>query len=129
MSIYKNIFILSFIFVLYSATSLQAACNGGTEIKNTAGTTFCQSNVTMNWWTASAWCKANGMSLATMYDACPSWDGNIGSGKCPEMVASGCYYVWTATARLDTNAYFLYQNAEEVAFTVRQGDGNKALCK
>ena len=85
---------------LLSITSAYAKCDGGTEITNSAGTTFCRSNVRMNWWSAAAWCRANGLHLATMYEMCPSWDGNTGGGKCQELkgVDSQPEHVWSATA-------------------------------
>ena len=100
----KKIFILTLIGLISSA-SAYAACNGGTEITNTAGTTFCKSNVTMNWWSAVAWCKANGLHLATMYEMCPSWDGNQGNGKCSELNGKGSGDAWSATA-LDSEYAF-----------------------
>ena len=82
----KKKLLLVCIIGLLSITSAYAKCDGGTEITNTAGTTFCKSNVLMNWWSASAWCRANGLHLATMYEMCPSWDGNGGPGKCSELI-------------------------------------------
>ena len=108
----KKLFILTLIGLI-SATSSYAACNGGTEITNTAGTTFCKSNVEMNWWSAAAWCKENGLQLATMYEMCPSWDGNTGSGKCPELNGKGSGYAWSATA-----------SGSEYAFDVSLSRGN-----
>ena len=104
----KKLFILSLIGLI-SATSAYAACNGGTEVTNTAGTTFCKSNVTMNWWSAAAWCKENGLHLATMYEMCPNWDGNTGLETCPELNGNGSGYVhaWSATARGSENAFYV----------------------
>ena len=102
----KKLFILSLIGLI-SATSAYAACNGGTEVTNTAGTTFCKSNVTMNWWSAAAWCKENGLHLATMYEMCPTWDGNEGGGKCPELNGKGSGYAWSATASGSGRAFIV----------------------
>ena len=81
----KKKLLLACLVGFLSVASAYAGCDGGTEITNTAGTTFCKSNEIMNWWSAAAWCKANKMQLATMYEMCPSWDGNTGSNKCPEL--------------------------------------------
>ena len=108
---HKKLFILTLIGLISSA-SAYAKCEGGTEITNTAGTTFCKSNVTMNWWSAAVWCKENGLHLATMYEMCPNWDGNTGSGKCPELKGKGSGYVWSATAR-----------GREYAFTAGLSEG------
>ena len=80
---------------------------------------FCRSNVRLNWWSAAAWCKANGMKLATMYEMCPSWDGNTGSGKCPEMsglTTDSNIIGWSATAKGSENAFVVrFQNGEVYA--------------
>ena len=107
----KKLFILTLIGLI-SATSAYAKCDGGTEVTNTAGTTFCKSNVPMNWWSAAAWCKENGLHLATMYEMCPSWDGNKGDSKCPELNGKGSDYAWSATA-----------SGSEYAFTVNLSNG------
>ena len=109
---HKKLFILTLIGLI-CATSAYAKCEGGTEITNTAGTTFCKSNMQMNWWSAATWCKENGLHLATMYEMCPNWDGNTGGGKCPELNGKGSGYVWSATA-----------SGSERAFTVNLSDGN-----
>ena len=106
----KKLFFICLIGLL-SINSAYAACDGGTVIMASSGT-FCKSNVDMNWWSAAVWCKTNGMHLATMYEMCPSWDGNIGSGKCPELSASGDGGVWSATA-----------NESELAFCVDLPNG------
>ena len=100
----KKLFLISLIGLI-CATSAYAACNGGTEITNTVGTTFCKSNVALNWWSAAAWCKANKLQLATMYEMCPSWDGNEGDNKCPELKGKAKYRAWSATALGTSNAF------------------------
>ena len=90
---------------LMSISSAHAKCDGGTEVSNTAGTTFCKSNVRMNWWSAAAWCKENDLQLATMYEMCPSWNGNNGSGRCPELNGKGSSYAWSTTACANTDAF------------------------
>ena len=100
----KRVFLACLVGLL-TATSAYSACDGGTEITNTAGTTFCKSNVEMNWWSAANWCKANGMHLATMYEICPSWDGN-NYGKCPEL-GSLDGWIWTSTASGQNSTFII----------------------
>ena len=101
----KKILFASLIGVI-SITSAYAKCDGGTEVTNTAGTTFCKSNRDINWWSAAAWCKENGLHLATMYEMCPNWNGNTGSGKCPELKGiAAASFVWSATASGSNNAF------------------------
>ena len=93
----KKIFLACLIGILSlsSAYSYTGECKGGTIV---AG--FCKSNVQMNWWSAQAWCQANGSQLPTMYEMCPSWDGNGGAGKCPELNKGlASQHVWSATAQ------------------------------
>ena len=126
----KKLFILTLIGLI-SATSAYAKCEGGTEITNTAGTTFCKSNVDLNWWSAAAWCKENGLQLATMYEMCPSWDGNAGSGKCPELNGKGSdLRVWSATASGRENAFLVHLSDGYVNNTYyRQANTNYAFCR
>jgi len=91
----KKLFFICLIGLL-SINSAYAACDGGTEITIKSGT-FCKSNVIMNWWSAAAWCKANGRKLATIYEICPSWDGSTGYYKCSEIEGTDDRPVWTAT--------------------------------
>ena len=124
----KKLFILTLIGLI-SATSAYAKCDGGTEITNTAGTTFCKSNVDLNWWSAAAWCKENGLQLATMYEMCPSWDGNAGSGKCPELNGKGSdLRVWSATASGSERTFYVILSNGLVNTNGRHGDSS-AFCR
>ena len=96
----KKLFLISLIGLI-CVTSAYAACEGGTMVGG-----FCKSNVQMNWWSAADWCKANGLQLATMYEMCPSWDGNTGNGNCPELSGTGSTFVWSATTSGSSNAFY-----------------------
>ena len=102
----KRIFLACLVGLL-TATSAYSACDGGTEITNTAGTTFCKSDVKLNWWSAANWCKENEMHLATMYEMCPNWDGNEGSDKCSELNGTGGGYGWSSTAYGSEKAFYV----------------------
>jgi len=99
----KKLFLICLIGLIF-VSSANAACEGGSQITTASGT-FCRSNVTMNWWSASAWCKENGLHLATMYEMCPSWDGTEGNNKCPELNGVDSAIVWSATASGENNAF------------------------
>ncbi len=100
--------LLATIVAAFMATSAHAACEGGTLSDDGK---FCISNISLNWWSAANWCKANGMHLATMYEACPNWDGNIGTSvNCDTIKSDISTFAWTSTARGDTTAYTLYLN-------------------
>ena len=115
-----------------SAYSYTGNCDGGTIV---AG--FCKSNVALNWWSAQAWCQANGSRLATMYEMCPSWDGNEGSGKCPELYSKGEGNAWSATAKGGGSAFLIrlsdgevFSNSRFVSCTGYSCDNNYyAFCR
>ena len=118
---------------LLSITSAYAKCDGGTEITNTAGTTFCKSDVGLsNWWSAYAWCRANERTLATMYEMCPSWDGGTGHGKCPELNGIGNDTVWSATARGSEYAFSVMLSVGGVLNSSKRdsyNNGYRAFCR
>ena len=86
----------------------------------------------MNWWSAAVWCKANGRTLATMYDICPSWNGkaggNSGFNVCPEMSGGPSTYVWSSTARSTKEAFIVRLSDGHVGYNERQGSFN-VLCR
>ena len=122
----KKLFILTLIGLI-SATSSYAKCDGGTMIGN-----FCKSNVQMNWWSAAAWCKANDLHLATMYEICPNWDGNTGYDKCLEATGiGGAGYVWSATANGELYVFTVdmsWGTVRNTNFRHRAGDNATAIC-
>ena len=63
----------------------------------------------MTWYEAEKWCQENGMTMPTMYEICPSWDGEWGDKKCP-FISSGVGFVWTATIyeKNDAWAWIIY---------------------
>ena len=85
--------LLATVIALFTATPVMAACEGGTESNG-----FCISNIRLNWWSAAAWCKANGRRLVTMSEVCPDWDGNTGMQKCSWIAGSDSGEAWTATS-------------------------------
>ncbi len=118
----KKIILSLCVFGLLTSTAY-AACNGGTERNG-----FCVSNVHMNWWSAAAWCQSNGRSLATMYDACPNWDGNSGIRCGRSFVDAVDNSAWTSTA-LNSNQAFYVRLSDGVVGNNTRNDTNPALCK
>ena len=115
--------LLATVIALFTATPVMAACEGGTESNG-----FCISNIELNWWSASNWCKANGRHLATIYEVCPGWDGNTGSRKCPVIASSISRSAWTATASGSDYAFNIYPSNGNVYNTNRYSTG-LALCQ
>ena len=86
-----------------------AACEGGTEVEG-----FCMSGIDLNWWSAANWCKANGMHLATIYEVCPDWDGNTGTGNCGRTFSFN-ETSWTATVSGNNSAFYFNPSSGNVA--------------
>lgn len=105
----RKLFLLCLVGLMMSA-SANADCEGGTVIGS-----YCRSNKLMNWWSAYNWCKSNSMRMPTIYDICPSWDGNKGY-KCSEMAfGTGQLYGWTTTAEGEDSAYIINFDAGQVS--------------
>ena len=117
--------LLATVMAIVMTTSAHAACEGGTLSDDGK---FCISNIELNWWSASNWCKANGRHLATIYEVCPDWDGNTGEGKCPVIASSISRSAWTATASGSDYAFNIYPSNGNVYNTNRHGTG-LALCQ
>lgn len=123
-----------FMFVMISglvSTGVFAGCEemGGTLISTSNGT-FCKSSIQLNWWSAYSWCKAGNMSMVTIYDACPTWDGR--SSTCSNLTGKGTDQVWTSTACTSaTTAYSVNLNGSNVRCGYRNNDLNYAyaFCK
>ena len=77
---FKKILFTGICFVGFSASA--ATCNG-TTITAVDGTQYCWSTKTMNWWSAFAWCDAQGMKLVRMEEEC------YGHGSTP-ISGDGC---------------------------------------
>ena len=117
----KKIF-LACLVALMSTTSVYSytgECNGGSIVKSTTGATFCMSNKYLNWWSAQAWCQVNGSQIATIYEMCPNWNGNTGSGTCPELknVAGNYKFLWSATVSGTDNMFAVHAISGEVTNT------------
>ncbi len=98
--------ILSICLCLFMATYGNAACIGGWEITGNNGHVYCLSNVAVNWYTAFVWCEAQGRNLASIEQLCDidetqKWDGETGSGKCPNLKGSlsSNSWIYSATPR------------------------------
>ena len=71
----------------------------------------------MSWPEAEEWCSSIGMTMPTMKEMCPSWDGNIGIGVCHELNGKGGdVSVWSATARDSDNAFYVHLSTGTVSY-------------
>ena len=115
---------------VFSAYAYTGDCKGGTIIRAKNNETFCKSNVTMNWWSAATWCKANGSRLATMYEMCPDWDGT--EGICTNLSIAHSYdYGWSSTVSGNNSAFRVGLDKGNVSRggAGREYNGNVAFCR
>ena len=71
--------------------------NVGGYIWKLSSGVFCEvPSIAMDWYDASKRCQKSGMTMPTMSEMCPSWDGNGGAEKCPELW--GYHYTWGGSA-------------------------------
>ena len=129
----KIVFILGLFFVCVS--SVYAVCDGGTEITGKNGHVYCKSNVNMNWYTAFAWCDAQGRTLATMEQMCDidetqRWDGNVGTSVCLCLVGATAQdsCSWSALPYSPTHAFSVYVSTANVSSGHRTLVPYYALC-
>ncbi len=119
----KKILLTTIMAVALSTPAL--TCEDGKPVDR-----FCISNVSLNWWSAALWCKAQGMTLATIYDVCPDWDGNTGTNKCGKTYdySGSC---WTSTASGTERAFFITPSSGYIDINGSYGtrtDRCHALC-
>ncbi len=99
----KKIILFTILCLWMSTNGYASSCAEGTEITGKNGHVYCKSNVTMNWYTAFAWCDTQGRDLATMEQMCDidetqRWDGNFGTGKCLNLVGATSQDNWSWSA-------------------------------
>ena len=83
-------------------------CESGKLVTGNNGHSYCQSKYQMNWWSAYAWCEAQGRHLASMYELCPDWDGSKGGDKCANTNDGFDGSGWTKTAFQQNYAFTVY---------------------
>jgi hypothetical protein len=88
--------------------NIETLCaNGGGTIISASSGTFCRRKNGMTWYEAEEWCQKYGMTMPTMYEMCPSWDGNTGEGKCSWLKGKFSGYVWSATVYGSGDAFYV----------------------
>ncbi len=106
-----------------------ATCEGGTLATGENGHEYCRSNLRMNWWSAYAWCEANGRHMASMYEICPDWDGSTGENKCTNYNSQLKSGLWTSTPYQADKAFKITEWRKSVGLDNRTDSSNYyALC-
>lgn len=90
---------------LFLVSPVWAACQGITKTGKD-GHVYCASNPGINWWSAFAWCEAQGRKLVSLKH-CNGINGNItGDSQCPNFSNIG-FAFWTSSVPNSIGAYYI----------------------
>lgn len=94
------------LWIMFSVPAVAASCAGGsgTVLTGKDGTSYCKSNISMNWWSAFAWCDAIGGRLIDVTEECIKTTGPSG---CPNLTEVGGGLVWTQNVPSANLAYLV----------------------
>ena len=106
-----------------------ARCEGGSLITGANNHEYCLSDITMNWWSAHSWCRAQGRTLVTVTQACNGIFPNM-NASCDNFAGRLRHlteHAWTTTPYRTDSAYTLnlYQ---QVQYRKRNATSLYALC-
>ena len=132
----KQFLMLACLSIMISTVAIaeetaETCANGaGTVITGAVtGHKYCQSNTSMDWWNAIAWCDALGRKLFSMDDC----TYNSTSTSCPELTEVGdSIYVWTTTPKSSTTNYNVRLSTGSIHYgnnALRKNSTFFALCK
>ena len=95
--------VLLLVGLLALSSPVGAVCQGGYEFKGQNNPyTYCVSTVKMNWWSAFAWCQAQGYHLAKWEEAQPNasslrWDSDCSANLSADLYnMPGDRFPWLA---------------------------------
>lgn len=110
----KKLILLTFGILMTSNMAL--AC-GGVTIKGKSGSSYCLSEQEMNWYSASAWCQAQGMDLIDAKAVCGSLttcdELKLSTAEKEKVVAvaknsNKHVFGWTKTSSSTSSAYLSF---------------------
>lgn len=123
--------LLTIAIVMISNVAL--AC-GGITIHGNSGKSYCLSKFSMNWYTAYAWCKDQGMNLIELDTTCGASSGCselvLSSAEKSNITAAGGKVgsVWANTSSTSSQAYNVILTYNNVIQAGRHERHNYALC-
>ena len=126
-----EIHMLSVLVLVMSTPALSATCaNGaGTQVIGVDGETYCRSNVSLNWWSAHAWCDAANMTLVSL-DRCNGKNGNItGDTACPNFKGTGSNDCWTSSVPSSSHVFAVNLSSGAVSYYATRNYNSYALCE
>ena len=125
----KKLFLLTFAILMTSNIAL--AC-GGIALKGK----YCLSKHKMNWYSASAWCQAQGMNLVNVKEVCGSLTSactalQLSSEEKDMITAAGGKVdaAWTNTSKSDKNTYIIYLSSPNLDGNWGRLSSAYALCQ
>ena len=128
----KKILMICALCLTIATHAYAEGCAGGhgTVVVGNDGKNYCKSKVTMNWWSAHAWCAANGMKLIDTNKNCAC----TGNEKCNEPVSCPNFYqvdfvhCWTATPQGSYYAYTINHSTGNFGSSITRNLNYSALC-
>ncbi len=134
----KILALVMFLNIIFAATATYAdsakRCTDGTLVEGVDKYEYCKSKVTMNWWSAFAWCKAQGRELFSILDCATDEYGadgyTPGEGICHNVAGKGTDWVWISLASGTNLAYRVDLSSGALYNIGRDGSHyGSALCK
>ena len=131
----KYVAILGILTILSTSAQAETCARGagtvlyGNDADQTTGvegTPYCKSNITMNWWSAFAWCDAIGGQLIDLTTEC---NQSTGTSACPNLTGIGSGNVWTRNVPTGHDAYIVPLSSGAVYnFNRTSSTSGAALC-
>ena len=108
----KKLILLTLAIFMISSTA-HAECKGVT-FKGNSGTSYCMSKHVMNWYSAYAWCKAQGMEMINLTTTCGSLTSctelKLSSAEQEKITSAGGNIGWGWTNTSGTSSYVYLVN-------------------
>ena len=117
---------------LWAGVALAETCangHGTLIIGNDGVSKYCMSQVTMNWWSAFAWCDAAKGKLLNVTTECDKVEVTE-EVWCANLVDKVDTYIWTANIARDGTPYRYARDRRSLGYGFNKNDGNymRALC-
>ena len=122
----KISFVLCLLFCFCAHAEDCAGGAGTKKIGKDGVTPYCISKKGMNWWSAFAWCQANGMELFDMNKEC---NKVTGTSVCPQKYGNDGFAGWTvnSTSQNSTKAFYI-PSWYDPALETKTSTSKAALC-
>ncbi len=123
---------LSLPLTVLSEEALTTCADGhGNLVKGNTSGTYCKSKITMNWWSAHAWCQSIGGEMIDLTEDCTPNGGNTSTVQCPNLANLGITGgVWTRNVPNNSQAYVVfYAGAVDKVNRINSNWDARVLCR